>query len=470
MKENPQTKHHRRILFILFSLLTLILSTAILLILPKSRHALSFWAMKQAAVEALAMDSENTPIKWVDYYDSPSEILPEDSWYIRLPEFSDVVFSYHLGHISAVTSTDERILLSGTPVWNVYFWDLTGDGLRDLCATIGHGSTFADTHVIVIDYATGKEFTLQNCGSCDYVLRMINDMLRCEEWTYSSHELITQGSLFIRTYATGTQHAAIQSTMNKPLISNSPTSLRGFHGLYLYVPISGLTYRYEYSKLDPNTLTAYELLYEFKDNRPQLQSGYKPDQEILQVYSVNGYPDYSVLLVMDDEGYRTAYQHCPSKGVNADDLQAAKDMGYVVMENSDVTFGQQIWQDFLNAVNEGQEASVKIAQYYTLDPERCSEEYYEINREDYPELYVDTLTYDGCVYTLGNASGISFSYLMHYTVDGDLQTKYDTRILYVLTNDNTVTWEQLVKSGLGSQLGESIPYHTVYSDMIYNEE
>jgi len=415
------------------------------------------------------LESEQKPLQWIDYYGSPEKIIPDDTWKIELPDFPEVTFEYNVGQVVAVTPEGNSVLLSGSPIWNVYFWDLTGDGLRDLFATVNHGSSFSDTHVIMIDYAEGNEFTLWACGNYDYILRMKKDRLVCEQWTYSSHELISRGNLALKKRVTGIEYIDIQSTMNKPLISNSPTSLRGFHGLYLYVPISGLTYRYEYSKLDPNTLTAYELLYEFKDNRPHLQSGYKPDQEILQVYSVNGYPDYSVLLVMDDEGYRTAYQHCPSKGVNADDLQAAKDMGCVVMENSDVTFGQQIWQDFLNAVNEGQEASVKIAQYYTLDPERCSEEYYEINREDYPELYVDTLTYDGSVYTLGNASGISFSYLMHYTVDGDLQTKYDTRILYVLTNDNTVTWEQLIKSGLSSQLGAAIPYHTVYSDMIYKE-
>ena len=46
---------------------------------------------------------------------------------------------------------------------------------------------------------------------------------------------------------------------------------------------------------------------------------------------------------------------------------------------------------------------------------------------------------------------------------------YDSYIRYVLVDDDTVTWGQLTHGALSSRFGDYIPFHSVYTDYIYNE-
>ena len=44
----------------------------------------------------------------------------------------------------AVTGNEITSLYTGMPIWNVYFCDLTGDGLPELCSSISGGSGMID--------------------------------------------------------------------------------------------------------------------------------------------------------------------------------------------------------------------------------------------------------------------------------------------------------------------------------------
>lgn len=86
-------------------------------------------------------------------------------------------------------------------------------------------------------------------------------------------------------------------------------------------------------------------------------------------------------------------------------------------------------------------------------------------------IYIFNLTYDGIGYTLhwreGNTEQVrNYKYLMHYT--GDAPTTYatyDTYARYVLTNDNTVTWEDIFQGMISSQIGQSIEHYSIYTDL-----
>lgn len=158
-------------------------------------------------------------------------------------------------------------------------------------------------------------------------------------------------------------------------------------------------------------------------------------------------------------------------------LEQAREDGCVVHENGDIASGQEAWEDFLKASSAGKSASVRLADYYTLDdPSRYDPEYYESIKDDYPMLYVSDLSFDGKTYTVsGLESGErweqSYSYLKKYEDKAETPgAVYDSYVRYVLVNDDSVTWEQLMHGMYSSQLEAHIPFHSVYTDYIYNDQ
>lgn len=152
-------------------------------------------------------------------------------------------------------------------------------------------------------------------------------------------------------------------------------------------------------------------------------------------------------------------------------LEDAKEDGCVTFENGDITEGQARWDAFASVVPE-QKATVRLAYYYTLDdPSRYSEEYYESVKDDYPQLFVMDLSYDGEAYTLtwyeeGQEIVRSYPHMVRF--EGEAETPhatYDRYVRYVLVNDKDVTWEELQWGMLSSQMGDYIPHNVVYTDL-----
>ena len=140
------------------------------------------------------------------------------------------------------------------------------------------------------------------------------------------------------------------------------------------------------------------------------------------------------------------------------------------MEDGYASFGQEIWQTFVETAEKGQKASVQVAHYYTLDEEGSSREYYQSVKEDYPILYRFHLEFDGETYTLRwieeeTEYVRTYRYLMHYRGDGSDAEEREFEERYVLTNDNTVTWEDIVNGMLSSQSGDAIDHYSVYTVM-----
>ena len=251
---------------------------------------------------------------------------------------------------------------------------------------------------------------------------------------------------------------------NAVIMTPTEVDVEGVFDAYLYVPFEEGIYRYE--RMDMNTIktTKDKILYQFTEKA-------EPEDVHWEVYAVKEYPDYSALLAVAGADYEFVYQYCPSKRSDPDALQQAKEDGCVIMEDGDVTFGEKIWQDFVKTTEEGKSDSIQVAHYYTLDPESCSEEYYQVYQEDYSLLYVIDLSYDGNSYTLCWNEGSkeyerNYKYLMCYT--GEAPTSraiYDTYTRYVLTNDNTVTWEDLWWGLISSQMGDYIDHYTIYTDL-----
>lgn len=155
-------------------------------------------------------------------------------------------------------------------------------------------------------------------------------------------------------------------------------------------------------------------------------------------------------------------------------LEDARIDGCVCFDNGDITEGQKIWDEFVNATNTQKDATVRLAFYYSLDEEQCDPEYYESVKDEYPVLYIQELTYKDNSYTIrwfedGEEIKKTYKYMMKYEGEPESETAlYESYLRYVLTNDNTVTWEQIWKGLISSQLGDGIDHKVVYQKYNYN--
>lgn len=155
-------------------------------------------------------------------------------------------------------------------------------------------------------------------------------------------------------------------------------------------------------------------------------------------------------------------------------IEQAKEDGCVIYENGDITCGQEVWDAFVETVSaKNEESSVRLGFYYTLDdPSRYDPDYYESIKDDYPLLFIQDLNYDSTAYTLrwfedGEEIIRTYQYLMKYEGDAERPNgRYDSYVRYVLTNDNSVTWEDILRGTYSSQFGDFIDHHTVYVDLM----
>ena len=145
----------------------------------------------------------NPAVKWFDYTEDPSGMSYEQELKIQLDEFPGITFKYTPYDIIATTSWEDSnsvgksYLISGMPIWNAYFCDLTGDGLPEICSQVSYGSGIIDNRVIIHDYANGASYSLIDRGYHDYYLRM-NDAdgyLYVDKKVYNSDELVSSGRL-----------------------------------------------------------------------------------------------------------------------------------------------------------------------------------------------------------------------------------------------------------------------------------
>lgn len=121
-----------------------------------------------------------------------------------LPSFPGVTFH---GNRSQVWSEGgpwgKWELFNGMPVHNVFFSDISGDGLPEVCATLSWGSGMIDTYVMVADFGAGELFMLRDRGIYDYFLQEVDHKLICTRRPYNQDEVLQEGSLQLVNAAGG---------------------------------------------------------------------------------------------------------------------------------------------------------------------------------------------------------------------------------------------------------------------------
>ena len=136
-------------------------------------------------------------IQWFNHTEDHAEAITdfEQERTKELAEYPGTTFRTDYFEIKAVNDIGETSLLFGMPVVNAFFADLNGDDRRELCATVAFGSGMGDLHVIVIDYAKGREYALWERGQYDYELRWEDGSLICDRRVHFRGEIVETGYL-----------------------------------------------------------------------------------------------------------------------------------------------------------------------------------------------------------------------------------------------------------------------------------
>ena len=160
-------------------------------------------------------------------------------------------------------------------------------------------------------------------------------------------------------------------------------------------------------------------------------------------------------------------------------LVRVKEDGFVVMESGNLVSGEENWHAFLERIKSGGNAQMQIASYYTLNKDRVSAEYYETYKEEYPKLYLSSILFYGGKYwmvtkahntnEIENGDFTMWNYLMEYEGEPSSHSAPFSRYeYYVLTNDNTVSWNDLEHGMYSSIMGDYIPHRMVVSKRYYD--
>jgi len=142
-------------------------------------------------------------------------------------------------------------------------------------------------------------------------------------------------------------------------------------------------------------------------------------------------------------------------------LEEVKTDNFVVYEDYNITVGQAIWDEFLEGVEKGNSCEIRLLFYNTMKGQGITPEHeqYEDIKDDYPLIYIQDLHFDGMNYTLYWVDEEK-----EYSREYEFLKKHEDSlaIRYFLVHDNSVTWEQVIRSMFSSQSGDFIEWETVY--------
>lgn len=141
-------------------------------------------------------------------------------------------------------------------------------------------------------------------------------------------------------------------------------------------------------------------------------------------------------------------------------LETAKAEGCVVTENGDVTAGQEAWQTFCETAWAGDDAEVRLADWYDATDSSPA------------RLYFQTLAFDGETYTLtaeygesddGEPWQESYTELLRFSYT---DWRDNSCTAYFLTNDPDVTREDISRMETSSLESQTVDVRGVYTECV----
>lgn len=96
---------------------------------------------------------------------------------VTLEEFPGVTFWADVFNLSYKVGEESNFIFSGMPITDIYFYDVNGDGYREVCASGCWGSGIIDESIIIFDYTTKKRYSLRDRMKTDFSFEMKNGEL-----------------------------------------------------------------------------------------------------------------------------------------------------------------------------------------------------------------------------------------------------------------------------------------------------
>jgi len=247
----------------------------------------------------------------------------------------------------------------------------------------------------------------------------------------------------------------LEPQMGDPGLADSPVPFKRGHGTIVWEGALGT--------LENGT---YRLVRHVTRHFPD---GTTESRPIYAVFTVDSNPTGHVALgtaTLDSAPTQMALDAIPKDYT----LEQATEDGIVTFVDFSIHSNAEVWNDFLLSTQKATPATLRIMQYINIgDPERYALDLYEAIKADYPLKYYYDIRYDGTGYDVvsyndGARVEKHYQYLRHFTGPAISETAtYDYYEDYILTNNATATWEEIILSAASSQLGAYIDHFTVYS-------
>ena len=259
----------------------------------------------------------------------------------------------------------------------------------------------------------------------------------------------------------------------KPEVLSSPENEAGIYGGYFFVPIDGEVYRYSmFSSLLGNH-TKDALVYECTEDLL-----YEDDQN-WEFYTVNDDPEHRYLIATTS-GEDSLLMYAPPLGVSEEDIEDAKAHGFVVMRGMESPYNSELMDDFLEKVEAHRSADVRIAKVHDASVNMAPD--LELaTKQDYPSLFLSEISFDGIrfkVYPINKIDGKyvlaereridssrrTLKYLKRMTdIPRSENALYNSAERYVLVDDDTLTWDDLMSGLFSNRLGDYKPFEEIYT-------
>ena len=153
-------------------------------------------------------------------------------------------------------------------------------------------------------------------------------------------------------------------------------------------------------------------------------------------------------------------------------MERAQNADAVVFKGLKLVSGGKVWDAFYKAAQKGKPASVLCVNYYDIEGVNMSEELYEAEKDNYPQVFFLLLEYNGADYEItvrkSDEEALdyheTFGYLKHFTGKVPSQAAYSSYDNYVLVDDPAATWEGIEAGLVSSQADAGIKHYTVYQN------